>query len=1019
MHTPHEEERAHFRQDDEFAGVLVRQVQFDRRQADQKRAQIFDYERFLYHGVPSLRLQQESSGWLSPTGDYTPAIRNHHTAFAEGFCPTVSETTGDAGVETIKRSLARVRPLAGLPHCLATQLVTSGRHPDAALNFTESRHIDRDADGRVTATRMDLGWQPSLTLQSLTYDKYHRIASVCNAKEGCTRAGYDAATGDLATVSAPDGTQTTVANRAEISGQVTSLAFDQGSAVATYHFAYDGHERLAASWDDTAGLPASVLREQYTYAYASDTHPAQIGKLRQVDADTSLATRQLALATATGSPITDLVAGAQGWASDGLQQKDLASLIERSWRHAAPLGSVDDLTYDRLFTGAIPLGQVDSLATGQTLRQQSTPQQHRTRVLTESRALLGNHLVHDLALNGRLQDRLETSFAGDLVAREDALGARTAFSYDTQGRLRKLTLPDGTRHGVSYDAAGRVHQVQRDGLGTLDYTYVKGGKQPETMTLTDKKGQRVRQVHWLYDAMGRVVQRTHEAPGVSADTYTFRYDGKLADGTLVPGQRGRLSQVRGPGYRKTFRYDAAGLLSQQETAFDGWQTIVQDFTYFLDERVKRSHTRILAADGSLRQTQLLDYQLDSQARLQGTTLNGRPLYGVEYDALNRPAHVSLDAGAFAATLSYDPVTGAADGTYIETQDAAWSGSSSWSLNDDGRVDAERLAVDADTRQRSYAYDARGFLTGYDEDTQARVTYDHPAMGLPPTAQPHDDAGRRTHTDDGARLTYGPTGDIASVRRGSSTIDYLYDEAGHRLAKLEGGRFSVAYTAAGVVTDRDIVTAVTVNDHLLGALVNDQVQPLLADARGSVLAAPQFLDWTGPFGDRKTHPSIAHALDYVGRGFDADLGWIRMGQRDYSPKERRFTAPDPLFLAEPWRCVDSPDECNLYSYARNNPLSFVDPEGTRAQEVGQCKVSGNYESRIFQNAESPIRVESPGTYALRQYDRPVVPSVVQPFEVKFRFLPTKSRAMWIALFPLTNPTIWETEYLGGIDKSMWT
>ena len=823
---------------------------------------------------------------------------------------------------------------------------------------------------------MDLGWQPSLPLQSLTYDKHHRLASVCNAKEGCTRAGYDAATGDLATVSAPDGTQTTVANRAEISGQVTSLAFDQGSAVATYHFAYDGHERLAASWDDTAGLPASVLREQYTYAYASDTHPAQIGKLRQVEAEPSLATRQIALSTATGSPITQLVAGAQGWASDGLQQKDLASLIERSWRHAAPLGSVDDLTYDRLFTGAIPLGQVDSLATGQTLRQQSTPQQHRTRVLTESRARQGNHLVHDLELNGRLQDRLETSFAGDLVAREDALGARTAFSYDTQGRLRKLILPDGTRHGVSYDAAGRVHQVQRDGLGTLDYTYVKGGKQPETMTLTDKKGQRVRQVHWLYDAMGRVVQRTHEAPGVSADTYTFRYDGKLADGTLVPGQRGRLSQVRGPGYRKTFRYDAAGLLSQQETAFDGWQTIVQDFTYFLDERVKRSHTRILAADGSLRQTQLLDYQLDSQARLQGTTLNGRPLYGVEYDALNRPAHVSLDAGAFAATLSYDPVTGAADGTYIETQDAAWSGSSSWSLNDDGRVDAERLAVDADTRQRSYAYDARGFLTGYDEDTQARVTYDHPAMGLPPTAQPHDDAGRRTHTDDGARLTYGPTGDIASVRRGSSTIDYLYDEAGHRLAKLEGGRFSVAYTAAGVVTDRDIVTAVTVNDHLLGALVNDQVQPLLADARGSVLAAPQFLDWTGPFGDRKTHPSIAHALDYVGRGFDADLGWIRMGQRDYSPKERRFTAPDPLFLAEPWRCVDSPDECNLYSYARNNPLSFVDPEGTRAQEVGQCKVSGNYESRIFPNADSPIRVESPATYALRQYDRPVVRSFFQ-------------------------------------------
>ena len=47
-----------------------------------------------------------------------------------------------------------------------------------------------------------------------------------------------------------------------------------------------------------------------------------------------------------------------------------------------------------------------------------------------------------------------------------------------------------------------------------------------------------------------------------------------------------------------------------------------------------------------------------------------------------------------------------------------------------------------------------------------------------------------------------------------------------------------------------------------------------------------------------HPGIAAALDYVEKGFDRDLGLVRMGVRDYDPYIGRFLTPDPLFLESP-------------------------------------------------------------------------------------------------------------------------
>ncbi len=72
--------------------------------------------------------------------------------------------------------------------------------------------------------------------------------------------------------------------------------------------------------------------------------------------------------------------------------------------------------------------------------------------------------------------------------------------------------------------------------------------------------------------------------------------------------------------------------------------------------------------------------------------------------------------------------------------------------------------------------------------------------------------------------------------------------------------------------------------------------------------------------------------FAGKERDAESGLDYFGARYYGSSMGRFMSPDPsgLYYADP----TNPQSLNLYSYALNNPLKFVDPTGLYCFYGGQ-------------------------------------------------------------------------------------
>ena len=205
----------------------------------------------------------------------------------------------------------------------------------------------------------------------------------------------------------------------------------------------------------------------------------------------------------------------------------------------------------------------------------------------------------------------------------------------------------------------------------------------------------------------------------------------------------------------------------------------------------------------------------------------------------------------------------------------------------------------------------------------------------------------TYDQQGNALTIGeqvhPTTNVWSYKnellqtsRGGLTVSYLYDPRGVRVYKEVGGVMTkypspyYSHTNTGTST-----TFIMTGNENVATITNGGVLWNHTDHLGSTIATTnntgsvvETTDYSS-FGHQTTRSTFSNTEQtekYTGHTYDPETDLLYAQARYYRGSVGRFLSPDPLHWNLTKEYLADPQQQNSYSYARNNPLKFIDTTG---------------------------------------------------------------------------------------------
>lgn len=539
-------------------------------------------------------------------------------------------------------------------------------------------------------------------------------------------------------------------------------------------------------------------------------------------------------------------------------------------------------------------------------------------------------------------------------------GQTRSFQYSSLSRLVSATSPESGTVSYEYDANGNV-QKKSDSRRLSDTTT------PVTISCA-------------YDELNRLKSRSYN--DTATPNVAFRYDDGYVDASgvfhPVARARGRLTSVASSVSASNYTgYDAHGRVTGSSQITDR-QTYTMSYGYNLAGAL----TWQQYPSGKTVST-----EYDHAGRIAGVKSEQTGNYyagGASADANNRirytahgaPSGMRLGNGLWEHTgfnsrlqlaqirlgnasgepshlrLEYDYGSGDNNGN-VKSQTISVEGlatlSQRYTYDGLNRVETAReTGATGEVWKQKFLYDAYGNRRVDDHPTQTTpaLVGTNPAIsGVTNRIEPrageqygYDAAGNLDRDHAGHTYLYDADNHLTKYKGGVGAGDgasYRYDGEGRRVAKLTPTEMVVyVYDALGrLVAEYSSErwskrgTSYVTQDGL-GSV------RMVTDNKGEVRSRHDYL----PFGEElaagtggRTTQQGYGGTDNMRRKFtgyerDNETGLDYAQARYYSSTQGRFTSTDPLYF-QAMMAID-PQRFNLYAYARNNPLKFIDPSGER-------------------------------------------------------------------------------------------
>jgi RHS repeat-associated protein len=283
----------------------------------------------------------------------------------------------------------------------------------------------------------------------------------------------------------------------------------------------------------------------------------------------------------------------------------------------------------------------------------------------------------------------------------------------------------------------------------------------------------------------------------------------------------------------------------------------------------------------------LGYAGDGNVLAGNDSVNGNWSY--TYDDFNRLVSSNMNSGQQTFTYAYDRY------------------GNRWQQNAPQGGPAPQFTFNSgNNRLDTYSYDAAGNLLS---DTFHSYTY--------------DGENRLTAVDGGATASYVYDAEGRRVRKttGATSVDFLYDLGGQVITELSS---SAAWNRGEVFAGgRHLAT-------YKGGMTYFIHSDWLGTERYRMPMTGTAETYTSlPFGDALTPATGGSSPDhFTGKERDGESGLDEFGARYYSSALGRFVTADwsATPVSVPYAVLGNPQTLNLYSYARNNPISKADAGG---------------------------------------------------------------------------------------------